>query len=215
MLAYAVRFIHSCKEKTLKPRAFLLAPLTLLPLAFAACGVKELPITPLDDVCETGEYGKAIRTAGYLYGPGTMMSCDGVTCEMMISNTRAGGNTSLRIDIRIGSGNNSMDEPDDSFNEADLVVRDDLGDSHRIGDWIVVQGRLLNEQACLMTPVSRVYPGAAPLAAAPPIEPPPPTAAPAPSSVPAVPSPSVGAPPAPTGDGAKPPTVVPDSEGKP
>lgn len=214
--AYSAHFHHSNRATTLKLRSFPLAPLTLLPLLFSACGPQELPITPLDDVCETGEYGKSIRTAGYLQGPGSMMICDGETCEMGISNVRAGGSTTLRIDIPIGRGHNSMTEPDDSFRNEDLALRDDNGDSHRVGDWIVVQGRLLNEQACLISPIYRIYPGAAPLQEAPPIAPAGPSDAPAPTDAPAAPSadaPSVV--PTGDGDGAKPPTVVPDSEGKP
>jgi hypothetical protein len=195
-------------------------------LFFAACGPKDLPITPLDDVCEVGEYGKSIRTAGYLMAPGTMM-CDGITCEMTLSNIRAGGRTALRIDIPLGSGRNAMVEPPDTYQESDLVVRDHEGNPHVPGDWVVVQGRILNEQACLISPVSYVFAGepssaggaTAGSGAAPQADPtaaPAAGSAPAPAAAPSVPAAVPGTAPAPSAapEGGKPEAPAP-AAGKP
>jgi hypothetical protein len=129
-----------------------------------SCSPSEQPLTPLDDVCAV-ESGTTIRTAGFLSSPGQMMMCDGETCEMALSNRSAGGSTSIRIDVRLGSGRNAMPEPPDRWSQADLVVTDNEGVERRVGDWVVVQGRILTGGACLITPVSWVLPGEPPGAA--------------------------------------------------
>lgn len=147
-----------------RPSIFNVALIAAVAASVAACTQRDIPLSPLDDVCETAEYGKTVRIEGFLTAPGASMMCDGETCEMAISNRGVGGSTSLRIDIPLGSGRNSMTEPPDSYNNSDLVVRDSEGNPHPIGDWIVVEGRILNEMACLVSPVYRVYAGQPPAA---------------------------------------------------
>ena len=146
--------------------------------------------------------------------------CDESTCEMAISNLGVGGNTSLRIDVRLGSGRNAMVEPPDRYTNADLVVKDNEGVTRQLGDWIVVQGRILTGSVCLITPVSFILPGEAPRsttgsAATTPREA---TAQPAATAPPAATTPPAangsGAPAA-TSDGAKPGPGAPPATGKP
>lgn len=133
---------------------------------FAACGPKERPLVPLDEVCSVSEHMRAVRTSGYLLGPGNSMICDGETCEMVLSNVRAGGNTTIRVDLRTGTGNNKMLEPPDDYQDADLVFVDNEGNTHRVGEWVTVQGIILNERGCMITPVERIFPAQEPPAGA-------------------------------------------------
>lgn len=139
----------------------------LVVAAAAGCAPRELPITPLDEVCTTGSYGTQIRTAGFLQGPGNTMICDGQACEMALSNVRIGGRTTLRIEVRLGTGRNAMVEPPDTFRTSDLVVVDNEGNNRVPGDWVVIQGRILNEQACLISPVNWVLVGEPPTGSTP------------------------------------------------
>ncbi|MCB9521556.1 MAG: hypothetical protein H6700_05335 [Myxococcales bacterium] len=200
-------------------RALFAANALSLAAAASGCQPKDLPVIPLSEVCATAEYGTTVSTAGFLVAPGSMMSCDGTTCEMALSDRGIGGNTNLRIDVRLGRGKNAMIEPPDRWSASDLAVKDNDGVTHPVGDWIIVQGRILNGGgACLITPVSFVLsgtPGGAPEgsgATAPP-------ATVAPSAVPPPPNPPpapVAAPPAaaPTGS-AKPPAAAPAAPSKP
>ncbi len=135
-------------------------------LLTAACGPKERPLVPLEEVCSVSEHMRAVRTSGYLLGPGNSMICDGETCEMVLSNVRAGGTTSIRVDLRTGTGNNKMVEPPDDYQDADLVFVDNEGNTHRVGDWVTVQGIILNERGCMITPVERIFPAQEPPAGA-------------------------------------------------
>lgn len=132
----------------------------------SACGPKERPLVPLDEVCTVSEHMRAVRTSGYLLGPGNSMICDGETCEMVLSNVRAGGNTTIRVDLRTGSGRNKMVEPPDNFQDSDLVFVDNEGNTHRVGDWVTVQGIILNERGCMITPVEWIFPAQEPPAGA-------------------------------------------------
>jgi hypothetical protein len=176
------------------------APLALVTVA--GCSPKDQPIIPLDEVCATAENGTTVTTAGFLTGPDGLMMCDGTTCEMAISNRGIGGNTNLRIDVRLGSGRNAMVEPPDRYTNADLVVKDNEGVARELGDWIVVQGRILTGSACLITPASFILPGEAPQSA---------TGSAATTS----PAANGSGAPAATGEGAKPGPGAPPTSAKP
>lgn len=128
----------------------------------SACGPKERPLVPLEEVCTVSEHSRAVRTSGYLLGPGNSMICDGETCEMLLSNVRAGGTTTIRVDLRTGTGRNKMVEPPDNFQDSDLVFMDNEGNTHRVGEWVTVQGIILNERGCMITPVEWIFPAQEP-----------------------------------------------------
>jgi hypothetical protein len=175
--------------------------------AFAACKPQDLPVTPLDDVCSV-ESGTTVSTAGFLAGPGGSMWCDGTTCEMALSNRGVGGHTSIRIDVRLGSGRNAMVEPPDQFSPADLIVKDNEGVERPVGSWVIVQGRILTGEACLITPVSYVISAEPPAMAAGEV----PEAAPTGAAAPAVPTtaaPTAAPAQPPTGTGGNKPTDAP------
>lgn len=200
----------------------LFATAALALAASPGCQPKDLPVIPLSEVCATAEYGTTVSTAGFLVAPGSMMSCDGTTCEMALSDRGIGGNTNLRIDVRLGRGKNAMIEPPDRWSASDLAVKDNDGVTHPVGDWIIVQGRILNGGgACLITPVSFVLsgtPGGAPegSAEAAPAAPAAPAAVPPTPNAPTAPAP-VAAPPAaaPPAGSAKPPAAAPAAPTKP
>ena len=91
--------------------------------SIGGCDSSPPPEFPLTEVCANAEYGTQVITEGYLAPPGAMMSCDGETCGIaLVDSSRS---ISVRIDVRLGRGKNSMDEPLDRWNNGDIVVRDD------------------------------------------------------------------------------------------
>lgn len=208
-------------------RATLFVCSVVAATAAAGCQPKDLEVVPLSEVCEAAEYGTTVATAGFLVAPGSMMMCDGTTCEMALSDRGIGGDTNLRIDVRLGRGRNAMVEPPDNWSIDDLVVKDNEGVEHRVGDWIVVHGRILNgEGPCLITPISFVLAAEPPAAAAadgaaPSGGPSGPAGAAAPTEADPTPSPNgkppsartqgapAGAPPTPSAAAGTPPTGAP------
>lgn len=142
--------MSNSEQVVIKPKkASPVKAIILLFVIFTLFGVAVVLLTPKPeevtlaaaDVCQEENNGKIVTFDGYLELNSFMTYC-GDTCPFDINETKVANKNVARVNIKIGSGKNTMDSLPNNYTKATTVIRDSKGERINIDQKITVTGKL-------------------------------------------------------------------------
>ena len=94
-------------------------------------------------LCASENADQQVAVSGYAYLPNGMMTLVTDTMFMELFEQPNRGGEMVRVSMTLGTGNNQMVEPPDSYSDADMLIHADNGQEIHTGDYIQVEGKVI------------------------------------------------------------------------
>ena len=94
-------------------------------------------------LCAVENAEQQIAISGYAYLPGGIMTLATDTMFMELFEQPDRGGEMVRVSMTLGTGNNQMVEPPDSYSDADMLIHTDNGQEIHTGDLVQIEGKVI------------------------------------------------------------------------
>jgi hypothetical protein len=119
-------------------------PVLLTAFLFVACASKPAEQIPFPMTCKADDDGKYVQVTGYITDGGSVFCSNTggrMECGFTLTEKPDGG-AKLSADIAQGSGSNSVDKFEGSYNKEDIKMHDNSGLPVKLGDKVKLTGKM-------------------------------------------------------------------------